>query len=68
VTRKKLSGRAYTDAYYLFPILRELPYVRAIELQARDAKLPALALELDHETQSRQAIAGREAQGELAWQ
>jgi O-acetyl-ADP-ribose deacetylase (regulator of RNase III) len=68
VTRKKLAGRAYTDAYYLFPILRELPYVRAIELQTRGAKVPAVAMELDAETQSREAIAGGDAQGELVWQ
>jgi hypothetical protein len=68
VTRKKLSGRAYADAYYLFPILRELPYIRAIELQPRGSVIPAVAMELDDETESREAIAAGGAQGELAWQ
>jgi O-acetyl-ADP-ribose deacetylase (regulator of RNase III) len=57
VTHKKLSGRAYGEAYYLFPILKELPYIRAIELQPRGVNMPALAMELDDQTQPREAIA-----------
>jgi|HubBroStandDraft_1064217.scaffolds.fasta_scaffold00037_54 O-acetyl-ADP-ribose deacetylase (regulator of RNase III) len=67
VTRGKLVGRARSDAYYIFPILRELPYIRAIELQPKGATMPAIAMELDDETEPREALTTSGVQGELAW-
>jgi O-acetyl-ADP-ribose deacetylase (regulator of RNase III) len=67
VTREKLAGRAYADAYYLFPVLRELPYIRAVELQPRGAAIPSIAMELDDETEARDAIAATGTQGEFSW-
>jgi O-acetyl-ADP-ribose deacetylase (regulator of RNase III) len=67
VTRRKLAGRAHADAYYLFPILRELPYIRAIELQPRGVLIPAIAMELDDHTESREAISTSQAEDEMAW-
>src|SRR5262249_3611723 len=43
ISRRKLAGRAHADAYYLFPVLSGLPYVRAIELQPRGSAVPAIA-------------------------
>jgi hypothetical protein len=67
VTRRKLAGRCREDAYYIFPILRALPYMRIIETQPRNSQIPAYAAELVEDAPIRQTIAASEAQGEFAW-
>ena len=67
VTRRKLAGRAHEDAYYLFPVLRALPYIRAIELQPRGSNIPAVAMELNDETETQEAVPAGNAQEVFAW-
>ena len=45
LTRRRLPGAARDSAYYLFPILARLPYVRAIQIARKDDTV-ALAVEL----------------------
>ena len=50
LTRQRLPGAAYDSAYYLFPVLAHLPYVRAIQIARKDDP-GAMAVELlDQET------------------
>ena len=45
VNRERLAGNARNSAYYLFPIVAQMPFARAIEIAGRDDKA-ALAIEL----------------------
>lgn len=67
VTRKKMVGRAREEAYYVFPILQALPYIRAIELQPRGNSIPSVAVELDDGTKTEESAEAEEMQGELTW-
>ena len=69
LTRQRLPGAARDSAYYLFPILAGLSYIRPIEVGRKD-DTAAMAVELlDHES-SIQFLAGNENlsdQGEMEW-
>lgn len=67
VTRKKMVGRASEEAYYIFPILQALPYIRVIELQPRGSSMPSVAVELDDGTKTEESVGVEESQGEFAW-
>jgi O-acetyl-ADP-ribose deacetylase (regulator of RNase III) len=45
LTRRKMPGAARDNAYYIFPILAHLPYVRPVEIAQRDDQ-GAIAVEL----------------------
>ena len=65
VTRRKLSGVAHREAYYLFPVLASLPYIRPIQLGFRD-ETAAIGVEfLDGKIEKRSVNA---KQGELGWE
>lgn len=69
VTRQRLPGAARDSAYYLFPILAQLPYVRAIVVGRKDDS-SAMAIELldqDSSTQLFGEMDNRSDQGEMEW-
>jgi O-acetyl-ADP-ribose deacetylase (regulator of RNase III) len=69
LTRRRLPGAARDSAYYLFPILARLPYVRPIEVGRKD-DIAAMAVELLDQGVSTQILAeanDRPDQGELEW-
>lgn len=68
VTRRILPGRAHESAYYIFPILAQLPYVRAIEIGRRD-DVSAVAVELMDQADAEAVAsnAGQSGQGKLEW-
>lgn len=45
LTRQKLTGRAYDEAYYIFPILSRLPYVEPMQAE-KTGGAPAIGLKL----------------------
>lgn len=63
LTRRKLPGAARDNAYYIFPILAQLPYVRPIEVAPRDEQA-AIAVELLDDTIDSNEISD---QGKLEW-
>ncbi len=68
VTRRKLGGRSRDEAYFIFPILQALPYIRIIELRLRNSAMPSFAAELDDDPAAEDAVEiGEVRQGELAW-
>ena len=69
LTRKRLPGAARDEAYYLFPILARLPYLRAIEV-GRKNDTSAMAIELLDQDSSPQILvenSRQSAQGEFEW-
>lgn len=68
LTRQKLSGAAREQAYYIFPILSHLPYIRPIQIARRDDTV-AMAVEMLDQTVSIGEVPdnGRPKQGELEW-
>lgn len=69
LTRMRLPGAARDSAYYLFPILARLPYLRAIEVGRKD-DTAAMAVELLDQDSSTQILAEdsyRSGQGEMGW-
>ena len=65
LTRKRLPGAARDSAYYLFPILARLPYVRAIQIARKDDTV-AIAVELLDREPGAYSLADDD-QGELEW-
>ena len=69
VTRRRLPGEVRESAYYIFPILAALPYVRAVEIGLRD-DTSSTAVELIDRTAERQVFpskAKRSGQGKFEW-
>lgn len=69
LTRQRLPGAARDSAYYIFPILAQLPYIRAIEVGQKD-DTAALAVELldqDSITQILPNGNGSGVQGNFEW-
>ena len=69
LTRQRLPGAAWDSAYYLFPILARLPYVRAIQVRRIDDPA-AMAVELMDQDSSTQILAENKYQsdqGEMEW-
>lgn len=69
LTRQRLPGAARDAAYYIFPILAHLPYVRAIELGRKD-DTAAIAIELLDQDSSTQFLTennDQSDQGQLEW-
>ena len=44
-TRAKLTGRAYDEAYYLFPVIARLPYVSPLKAE-RSGHAEAIGLQM----------------------
>ena len=69
LTRQRLPGAAWDSAYYLFPILARLPYVRAIYVRRTDDPT-AMAVELLDQDSSTEILAENKHQsdqGEMEW-
>lgn len=69
LTRQRLPGAARDSAYYLFPILASLPYVRPISVE-RKGDTPAIAVELLDRDSSTEVLSDNKNlsnQGELEW-
>lgn len=67
VTRRKLPGAARDSAYYIFPILAHLPYIRPIEVSRKD-DMGAIAVELLDQASSVQMVPGNQSkQGKFEW-
>ena len=69
VTRRRLPGEVRGSAYYIFPILAALPYVRAVEIGLRD-DTSSIAVELIDRTAERRVFpseAKRSEQGKFEW-
>lgn len=67
VTRRKLPGAARDSAYYIFPILALLPYIRAIEVSHPD-EVGAIAVELLGQSSNIQVIPPNGSdQGKFEW-
>ena len=69
LTRQRLPGSARDSAYYLFPILARLPYVRPIMLERKD-DAAAMAVELMDQESSTEFVTdeqNRSGQGEMEW-
>lgn len=69
LTRQRLPGATREEAYYLFPILSLLPYVRPIQLGRRDEPA-AMAVELMDQDTSTQILSdtkNQSGQGEMEW-
>lgn len=69
LTPQKMPGAAYDSAYYLFPIMVRLPYIRPIQV-ARKNDPPVMAVELLDQDSSTQALADTSNlcdQGEFEW-
>lgn len=66
VTNRKLSGRAFEEAHYLFAILGQLPYIRLIEIQ-KLGQSPTSAVEIKDEARDLHATSANSAQREIAW-
>lgn len=69
VTRRKLPGAARDWAYYIFPILAHLSYVRAVEI-GREDNIASMAIELIDQVITGQALSEdslQPAQGKLEW-
>lgn len=67
VTRRQLPGEAQTSAYYIFPILAELPYIRPIEIGRKD-DIASIAIELlDQNIDAEFLSAAAGEQSEFEW-
>ncbi len=69
LTRQRLPGAAREEAYYIFPVLAGLPYVRAIQIGRTD-DTRAIAVELLEQKERAQILTdnkNRSDQGELEW-
>jgi hypothetical protein len=68
LARQKLAGKAREEAYYIFPVLAHLPYVRSIEI-GRNEDDAALAVEIVKERSLEDVLPADdcESQGELEW-
>lgn len=69
LTPQRMPGAAHDSAYWLFPIMARLPYIRPIELARKDDP-PVLAVELLDQESSTQTLGdtiGRSEQGEMEW-
>ena len=69
LTRQRMPGAARDSAYYLFPILARLPYIRPIQVERKD-ETAAMAVELLDQQMSTQTLANninRSGQGEMEW-
>ena len=69
LTRQRLPGAARDAAYYLFPILAGLPYVRAIEVGRKD-DTAAMAVELLDQESSTRFLSDNDSgpdEGKMEW-
>ena len=69
LTRRKLPGGARDSAYYLFPILSQLPYIRPIEIgdQNDTASIAVELVDLATEIEVLEAKTNKNGQGKFEW-
>ena len=46
ITRQKLAGRSFDEAYYLLPVLASLPYIEPVEVARPGMTMPSLGVRM----------------------
>jgi len=62
LTRKRLEGRSFSEAYYLIPVLANIPYLRPVQIEKK-GEAPMIGLEMTRRTGIQSEDAGQPAIG-----